>query len=231
MAKKRSVRASFSDSIGDKEEVDGMEHNAGEFEHNAGENNKPELTVHETKVHGEHHKVIEEHGSIINAEDFLRGQIVLKSHHSDPIEQPIPVGDGVPLPITLRPNFRFLWGDGPRDQIETDDVENVVLEAVNPYTNVIIKDLTVVSIEIIVDGKPPANLPDGTPSVTVTPSKMIRFGNLSSHSNCVVPSVQELVLLSRGAKPGSYEIRLHFHFSVELTQLGSQGFNLELVRS
>ncbi|MFT5838530.1 MAG: hypothetical protein ACI9UT_001023 [Flavobacteriales bacterium] len=227
MARKRSersVRANFLDSIGYKTEVD-------EMEQNTGENNKSELTVHEDKVHDEHHKVEEGHESIINAENFLRGQIVLKSHHSEPVEKSIPAGNGVPLPSSLRPNFRFLWGDGPKDKIETDDVENVLLEVVNPYTNVVIKDLTVFSVEIIVDGKPPAELPDGTPSVTVTPSKMIRFGDLASHSESVVPSLQELVLISRGAKPGTYEIRLHFHFSVELTQFGKQGFNLELVRS
>ncbi len=168
------------------------------------------------------------------------------------------------LPANLRPCFELRWGDSRRDEIETDDQEVLCIVASNPYANVTFKDLTVVTIvtqlreeERLVEVP---KLPDGTPSVDISPSYIIYFGVLAPYDPALQPTeppeipedpdlrdrelrrrplteinpagvAREVVLLSRGARSGDYTIRLEYMFSVEFTLDNTDDFHLELVES
>lgn len=129
-------------------------------------------------------------------------------------------GDNPAQVPEIRPCFELRWGDGPRDNLETDDVETLYLIARNPYTNVILRDVTVL-LSVVTDskGNPAPLLPDGTPSVTITPSKMIHFGDLpSSDAQGQAESaavVREVVLYSRKARGGDYLFDISYTYVVE----------------
>ena len=71
----------------------------------------------------------------------------------------------------IRPCFQITWGEGPRDHMETDDVELLCITASNPYSNVTIKNLRIL-FKIISehDNSPVPTLPDGTPSSSSSPT-------------------------------------------------------------
>lgn len=136
----------------------------------------------------------------------------------------------------IQPCFKLHWGDGPEDRIETDDVEILCITACNPYSNVVFRNLTVVVSGVTnADGTIVPTLPDGTPSVEMTPTYLICFGDLlpagagePGELSCVS---REAVLISRGAREGDYLVRIFYCYSIELNQNYMDEFKLRLVKS
>jgi (2Fe-2S) ferredoxin len=139
----------------------------------------------------------------------------------------------------LLPCFKLSWGDGPKDQIETTDTECLCITACNRYANVTFKDLTVIISEITKGGAPVPNLPDGTPSVFIKPSKFICFGDLgpcTPNNNPNEPDQlscisRELVLVSSGALEGEYILKIDYCYSVHFDLKGEDEFVLPLYAS
>ncbi len=135
----------------------------------------------------------------------------------------------------VQPRFDLYWGEGEDDQIETDDIEVLRIVASNPYSNVVFKDVTIVLATLTREGEPVAELPDGTPSVEIIPSRTIFFGDLPpSYSASPEESVgvtREIVLISRGAIYGQYTLSIECCYSVEFTQQARKQYTLNLVAS
>ena len=128
----------------------------------------------------------------------------------------------------LRPCFSIRWGDSDCDCMETNDTEVLCITACNCYSNVTFKDLTIAVV--LVTGAD--LLPDGTPSVEIRPLGPICFGDLApcrdNRPTCVS---REVVLMTRGARPGSYQIRLAgICFSTVFAYEAEACFQLELCR-
>jgi|GEM_PF-4097013 len=137
-----------------------------------------------------------------------------------------------PLDIpAVRPCFYLHWGDGPRDIIETEDFEVMVLSVCNPYDNVLFKGVQITNIEVVhADGSPVELLPDGSPCVITVPSKLVCLCEVAPCS-C---SHLELALKSDGAIEGPYKIK--FSYCIEEiclveTNRGRVEFDIELVVS
>jgi hypothetical protein len=132
----------------------------------------------------------------------------------------------------IRPCFTLRWGGGPGDRIETDDVEVLCLTASNPYTNVILKNVTAFIIVMSSTGLP-EKLPDGTPSVSIKPYSMICLGDLPPCGVSDLPSTvsREIVLISRGAKEDTYYVFVVYCYSVEFSMAFGSVFPIEIVRS
>jgi hypothetical protein len=112
------------------------------------------------------------------------------------------VCDLAPLP-DLRPTFFLKWGNGARDQFETEDFEVVLLTVCNPYRNLTFGYLHLYNLRVVLaDGSPVPNLPDGTPSVIVVPSHKICLDDIAA-CTCIQ---QQLVVKSAGAVEGPYKI-------------------------
>ncbi len=132
----------------------------------------------------------------------------------------------------LRPCFEIHWGDSLRDHIETDDFEVLCLSAWNPYADVTLKDVTILNIEMRICGKPAPLLPNNQPSVMIIPSAMITFGDLPPKSGEEPIKVfRELVLYSKGAKPGEYQMHITCRHIIEFPVPGTDTFPLTLVES
>jgi len=132
----------------------------------------------------------------------------------------------------LRPCFELRWGNGPKDQIETEDVENIFVVASNPYTNVVLKDLVVTLLLRPKNQASVAALPDGTPAVEVTPAGPICFGDLSPcQAGDSGEIAREVVLVSRGTKAGAYTLALKACYSAEFILQSDDEFSMELVKS
>lgn len=136
----------------------------------------------------------------------------------------------------IRPCFRLMWGDGPDDRIETDDVELMCLTAVNPYSNVTLKNLNVlITLVTEEDGTRVADLPDRTASVYTKPLYLMCFGDIPpcnpEEPESVSSVSREIVLVSRGAKEGKYLLNIGYCYSIEFTLLDLDWFEIELVKS
>lgn len=145
-------------------------------------------------------------------------------------------GEGcAPIEVDMRPCFELRWGDGPNDQLETDDYEVLYFVASNPYTNILFKDVMIIVSKLYLDeDQPVPHLPDRTPSVDVTPTEFICFGDLppaTEGSNQRQYVSREVVLISRGARPGDYSLAIEYCFSIELFYPLEDKFQLELVAS
>lgn len=153
-------------------------------------------------------------------------QIICASVQSNCIEASLP---------KLQPCFKLMWGDGPEDRIETDDLELMCIKASNPYNNVTIKDLVVlISVVTEEDGSNVPSLPDRTPSVYVKPLYATCFGDLApcDEDNPDDSSVsREFVLVSRGAKEGKYQLFLAYCYSIEIAYADIDSFGIDLVKS
>lgn len=134
----------------------------------------------------------------------------------------------------IEPCVHLRWGDGPQDQLETEDTEVLCITVCNPYSNVALNDFTVQIFVRNADGTPVANLPDGTPSVQIKPEFMICFGDIppcnpqNPRNSCVS---REVVLLTRGAKVGGYQIFVLYCFQACFTKLSAAAFKVNLVAS
>lgn len=148
-------------------------------------------------------------------------------------------GDGGCGPVEIppiRPCFELHWGEGPKDQFETDDVELLCITASNPYSNVTFKDLIVlISIVTDSDGSAVPNLPDGTPSVMIKPTYIICFGDVPpcdpKKPEEFPKASRESVLITRGAKEGKYRINILYCFNVEFTMVDIDKFDIEIIKS
>jgi (2Fe-2S) ferredoxin len=175
-------------------------------------------------------------GSFFSEEtgDFNRFQEVLQ----EVICSGIKVCKPAEIPELL-PCFKLRWGDGPKDQIETTDTECLCITACNRYANVTFKDLIVIISEVTKGGAPVPNLPDGTPSVFIKPSKFICFGDLgpcTPNDNPNEPDQlscisRELVLVSSGALEGEYLLKIEYCYSVHFDLNGKDEFKLQLYAS
>jgi hypothetical protein len=132
------------------------------------------------------------------------------------------------------PCVHLRWGDGPQDQLETEDTEVLCITVCNPYSNVALNDFTVQIFVRNADGTLVENLPDGTPSVQIKPEFMICFGDIppcdpqNPRESCVS---REVVLLTRGAKVAAYQIFVLYCFQACFTKLSAVAFKVELVAS
>lgn len=138
------------------------------------------------------------------------------------------------MDVAIRPCFELRWGDGPKDQLETDDTEMLYIVASNPYSNVILKDVTIIIAEMTYQGQPVAQLPDGTPSVEITPAEFICFGDLppgDEASNSRPEVIREMALVNRWASPGDYSLSIQYCHSVEFIQPGRDKFRFHVVSS
>jgi len=133
------------------------------------------------------------------------------------------------------PCLRMRWGDGPMDQLETEDTEILCLTVCNPYSNVTLKNFTLHLVVTTATGDPVGNLPDGTPSVMIKPDFMICFGDIpacdpkqQNQSSCIS---REVVLRTRGAIEGKYRVFIAYCFQASFTKLGyGSTFELDLVK-
>ncbi|HVG35957.1 MAG TPA: hypothetical protein VM911_23085 [Pyrinomonadaceae bacterium] len=134
----------------------------------------------------------------------------------------------------IEPCVHLRWGDGPQDQLETEDTEILCITICNPYSNVALNDFTAYILVLNADGTPVANLPDGTPSVLIKPNLMICFDDIppcdpqNPRKSCVS---REVVLLTRGAKVGTYLIAVLYCFQACFTKLGAGVIRVNLVAS
>jgi hypothetical protein len=135
----------------------------------------------------------------------------------------------------LRPCFSIKWGDSARDQIESEDFEILCIEARNPYSNVILKDVTlIVGIVVHKNGTPVERLPDGTPSVLLKPDAQVCFGDLPACDPTGKDDggvCRELVLKTSNAIADDYRLLIAVCFGVEYHQLIEEHFDFELVAS
>ena len=141
-----------------------------------------------------------------------------------PVEQP-----------ELFPCFSLHWGDGPKDRIDTDDVEVICVEAFNPYRNVRFKAVTVEILEVkSATGGAIATLPDGSQSINLVPREALSFGDLEPWNprepNVFSRVAREIMLIATGATPGPYQLQIRYSFSTEyLYPDSSDAFTVRLV--
>jgi hypothetical protein len=134
------------------------------------------------------------------------------------------------------PCLRLRWGDGPKDQIETYDVEVLCITVCNPYSNVTLKNFTLHLIVTDAHGAQVPPLTDGKPSVLIKPDLMICFGDIPpcnpdkpDRPSCIS---REVVLMSAGAIEGKYHIFVVYCFDACFTNMHKgRVFELELVKS
>ncbi|HYO99869.1 MAG TPA: hypothetical protein VER76_06745 [Pyrinomonadaceae bacterium] len=135
----------------------------------------------------------------------------------------------------IEPCVTLRWGDGQKDQLETEDTEVLCITVCNPYSNVSLNDFTMQIVVLNADGSQVANLPDGTPSVFIRPSHMICFDDVPPcnpqrpEESCVS---RQVVLITRGAKVGAYRILIFYCFNACFTKAAIRAdFVLDLVAS
>jgi len=119
-----------------------------------------------------------------------------------PIEKP--KCEPVKLP-PLAPWVSIRWGDSQCDCIEGDDTEVMSLIVCNPYANLTLAGLTIQMVTVVdMNGNAVPNLPDGSPSIELTPIGPYCFGDIAP-CTCVT---RQFVLRLRGAVPGQHRILL-----------------------
>lgn len=133
------------------------------------------------------------------------------------------------------PCLHLRWGDGPDDRLETDDTEILCITVCNPYSNVILKNFTVILVVEGQNGSTVPVLPDGTPSVQIKPDYLICFGDIPpcnpdkpDQPSCIS---REVVLMTRGATEGKYPLYVVYCFDACFTNVNSFAFELNLVKS
>jgi hypothetical protein len=160
---------------------------------------------------------------------------------------------------TLEPCFYLHWGDGPKDQMTTNDHEVLYITACNPYGNLRFRGLTVTKVSIGAKGRifTPGNLggvtstgsitntpvrtdvivkektvhvPKANDAIQLIPNRLIRFGDLCG---CACAS-QALSLLIQNAVPRDYEIHVEYCIDqIEINQdnTGKTLFPIKLIKS
>lgn len=134
------------------------------------------------------------------------------------------------LPV-IEPCVSIAWGDSECDCFETDDIETAIISVCNCYSNITLSNVYIGLLTLtMADGSPIPTLPDGTPSVEIVPRGAICFGDIGpckeGGTNCVS---REIVIHTRGAKPGSYKINVSgLCYELTLSQHHEACFELEL---
>lgn len=170
---------------------------------------------------------INELQAMLNDKEFFMNATPACSGLTDPAD--ISKACSLFLLPDVRPCFFIKWGDGSRDQIETEDFEVVLLTVCNPYSNLSFGHLLIPKIEVTdALGNPVPLLPDGTESVIVVPSRMICFDDIEP---CTCRSF-ELALKTVGAPEGPYKLK--FTYCLDICFTGGpndQEFDFELITS
>ena len=119
----------------------------------------------------------------------------------------------------IKPHIEVHWGKSGCDDIESTDVEKLLITICNPYNNISFENL-VLSKNYITDssGNPVQLLPDGDPSISSTPRGPICFGRLEPCS-CLT---RDIVVISEGSAPGIFKLLLEnicfdvkFHYDLD----------------
>jgi hypothetical protein len=165
--------------------------------------------------------------AMLNDKEFFMTATPACANPSDPADiskacNPLALPD-------VRPCFFIKWGDGSRDQIETEDFEVLLLTVCNPYSNLSFGHLLIPKIEVTdALGNPIPLLPDGTESVMIVPSRMICFDEIPP---CSCRSF-ELALKTVGAKEDFYKLKFSYCLDVCFTTgPNEQEFEFELITS
>jgi len=137
----------------------------------------------------------------------------------------------------VRPWIQLHWGDAPRDQLETDDLEILYLSVSNPYQNIVLRDVTIYLALALDRHKNEVDiLPDGEPAIQIKPSRIIYFGDLppyqAGQSLAETAVTRQVVMINRGARPGRYFVQVKHQLWYEATgYCDSDRFRLKFVAS
>ena len=133
----------------------------------------------------------------------------------------------------IEPCVSIVWGDSACECFETDDVETAIISVCNCYSNISLTNVYIGLLTLTLeDGSAVPNLPDGTPSVEITPKGAICFGDIGpcreGETNCVS---REIVIQTRGARHGRYKIHIAgLCYNVILDQHYDTCFALDLCK-
>lgn len=136
----------------------------------------------------------------------------------------------VKLPV-IEPCVSIAWGQSECDCFETNDIETVLITICNCYSNLKFANVEITGLQIqFADGTPVPLLPDGTPSVSITPVGPICFDDIEAccegESNCIS---KEVVIQTKGARSGQYKILLTgIHYDIVLSRSIDECFTLTL---
>jgi hypothetical protein len=131
----------------------------------------------------------------------------------------------------IEPCVSIAWGQSDCDCFETNDIETAIVSICNCYSNLKFANVTISSLQVqLADGSPVPLLPDGTPSVSITPIGPICFGDIGAceegGSNCIS---KEVVIQTKGARSGDYKILLAgIHYEIVLCRSVDECFTLTL---
>jgi hypothetical protein len=134
----------------------------------------------------------------------------------------------------IKPCMSIAWGDSKCDHIETDDVEILCITLCNCYSNIDFTNVMINYLQVTdMAGNPVPYLPDGTPSVMVVPIGPICFGDIPHcHDNQPTCKSREFVLYTRGARAGTYHLKLGaVCFGVTINQMLNECFEFDLCKS
>jgi hypothetical protein len=134
----------------------------------------------------------------------------------------------------IKPCMSIAWGDSKCDHIETDDVEILCITLCNCYANIDFTNVMINYLQVTdMAGNPVPYLPDGTPSVMVVPIGPICFGDIPHcHDNQPTCKSREFVLYTRGARAGTYHLKLGaVCFGVTINQMLNECFEFDLCKS
>ena len=132
------------------------------------------------------------------------------------------------------PCISINWGDSTRDNIETTDFEIVCISICNCYENLTFEDLSIGFIYAADEnGNIAPLLPDGSPSVEITPIGPYCFGDIppcvDGEAGCVS---RQFALRTRGAKAGKYKLMLgSVCYRISHKRSENACFGFELVKS
>jgi len=131
----------------------------------------------------------------------------------------------------IEPCVSIAWGDSDCDCFETDDVETAMISVCNCYSNVSFRNVHISYLLVTMpDGSPVPVLPDGTPSVQIIPIGPICFGDIGPCKEGAVNCVsREIVIRTRGAKSGKYQIQVGgICYEIVLSQMSRECLELTL---
>lgn len=133
----------------------------------------------------------------------------------------------------VEPCVSLVWGDSACDEMETSDYEKICFRICNCYDNISFENLSIKAVLVLdADGTPVATLPDGSPSVDITPFGPICFGDIgpctSDGATCLS---RQAVIRTCGAKPGDYIVAVILCYSISAHRFGVETFNLKLCAS
>lgn len=116
------------------------------------------------------------------------------------------------------------------DPFYPEGIETLTITAYNPYANLLFSGVTVFVSLVTAAGQPPDLLPNGEPAAFIKPSNPICLGDLRpcrlDQPRDLTRFTYEVVMVSQGAPPGTYLVKLDYSFSLELT--GASQFEVQI---